>query len=66
MRKGIQWKAVLDLDPSTHSGLASLESDLGFRITVGILQNKRKLGFDAAGISGDPLQPTEAPARWHS
>ena len=31
---GLEWKAVLDVNPSTHSELAELESDLGFRITV--------------------------------
>ena len=25
--------------------------------------NERELGFDAAGISSDPLQPTEPPAK---
>ena len=31
---GMEWKAVLDVNSSIHSGLAELESDLGFRITV--------------------------------
>ena len=31
---GLEWKAVLDVNSSTHSELAELESDLGFLITV--------------------------------
>ncbi|MDP6730024.1 MAG: hypothetical protein QF675_08620, partial [SAR324 cluster bacterium] len=62
--QGLLWKAVLDVDSSTHSGLAEFESDLGFRITVRDPSgNERELGFDAAGISSDSSQPTEAPAK---
>ena len=61
---GLEWKAVLDVNPSTHTELADLESDLGFLITVRDPSgNERELGFDAAGISSDTSQPTEAPAK---
>ena len=61
---GLEWKAILDVTPSTHAELADLESDLGFLITVRDPSgNERELGFNAAGISSDSSQPTTVPAK---
>ncbi|MDP6766693.1 MAG: hypothetical protein QF691_11665, partial [SAR324 cluster bacterium] len=64
VHKGLHWKAVFEVDNSTHPDLSDLESDLGFVITVRDPSgNERELGFDNSSVSSDTAQPTTAPAK---